>query len=258
MIQNKTFIFLTGMHRSGTSMLHEILKNHPLISGFENTSASEDEGQHLQTVFKNGKYFGGLGRFAFNPRAYMDESHELAKDDKAELLFREWGQYWDLTKPFLIEKSPPTIIRTRFFQKLYPNSKFVIVLRHPLSVSLATKKLRKFYSLNSILEHTLKCYETFLEDKEHLKNVFILRYEDFVESPQKVTDEICTFLHIESINVEHEIRTNVNQGYFNIWNETKNRFSRKGIIQKYESRVNNLGYSITNLNEKPIKDWLSI
>lgn len=44
-------VFVVGMHRSGTSILAELLKAHPLISGHaiqEMPEELENEGQHIQ------------------------------------------------------------------------------------------------------------------------------------------------------------------------------------------------------------------
>ena len=51
-MQHKKFIFISGLHRSGTSLLYKILKNQEKISGLSDTNELEDEGQHVQTVFE--------------------------------------------------------------------------------------------------------------------------------------------------------------------------------------------------------------
>ena len=137
-MEGKQLIFLCGLHRSGTSLLHEIIRSHPEVSGFENTGAPEDEGQHLQSVYQPAVSFGGPGRFAFDSGSRMDESHLLATDTSAKTIFDQWWSYFDMSCQYLVEKSPPNIIRSRFLQKLFPGSKFIFILRHPLAASLLT------------------------------------------------------------------------------------------------------------------------
>ena len=50
-MQAKKFIFISGLHRSGTSLLYRILKEQDEISGLSKTNELEDEGQHVQTVY---------------------------------------------------------------------------------------------------------------------------------------------------------------------------------------------------------------
>ena len=84
-LPDRRILFIGGLHRSGTSILHRIMRVHPDISGFTDTGVPEDEGQHLQTLFPVGMAFGGPGRFGFDPRAYMDESHPLATREAAKM-----------------------------------------------------------------------------------------------------------------------------------------------------------------------------
>ncbi len=89
----KNIIFLAGLHRSGTSLLHRIICGHPEISGFLGTDVPEDEGQHLQTVYEPGSSFGGPGKFAFDTRSHMDESHPLATPESAKTIFASSEKY---------------------------------------------------------------------------------------------------------------------------------------------------------------------
>lgn len=251
---DKSFIFLAGHHRSGTSLLHEIIREHPLVSGFSKTGVKEDEGQLLQSVYPAGKEYGGVGRYIFDKRAYMDENHALATDESAEALMEQWGEYYDPACPHYLEKSPPNLIRTRFLQKLFPNSRFVVILRHPLAVGFATRKWSNT-SIKSLIEHTLRGYEIFMDDMPHLNNVYVLRYEDFVKSPGDEIVKVYEFLGLEPIPLRHEVRPNVNEKYFSAWRSNRqsllNRL-RFPVSSRLEGRANRFGYSLrncTNLGE---------
>ena len=58
--EDKKFVFICGLHKSGTSLLFRILRDHPDMSGFTNTGVPKDEGQHLQSVYPPAWRFGGV------------------------------------------------------------------------------------------------------------------------------------------------------------------------------------------------------
>jgi len=131
-------LFLCGLHRSGTSVLHRCLREHPSISGFENTGVPQDEGQHLQTVFRPAHALGGPGRFGLDPRAHLTEASELVTAANRERIAAEWGRHWDASCSYLMEKSPPNLLRTRFLQAIFPESSFITITRHPIATAFAT------------------------------------------------------------------------------------------------------------------------
>lgn len=245
-MKDKKMIFVAGLHRSGTSLLDQIIKSHPQVSGFHNTGVPEDEGQHLQSVYKPAKVFGGPGKFAFHPESYMNETHPLATRENAEKIFREWSSYLDISKDYIVEKSPPNIIRTRFLQNLFPKSKFIIILRHPLAVSYATKRWSDG-STSELIEHYLLAYEAFFKDIKSLQNVHIIKYEEFILMPQETMDNIFMYLELQSISIEQKILKNINEKYFLEWEKEKEVMSKNeldNIYLKFEKRINNLGYSL--------------
>jgi len=160
---DKKFVFICGLHKSGTSILFRSLRQHPMISGFAKTGVPEDEGQLLQSVFPPAKAYGGPGRFGFNPDSYLDERSSIVTEENAKQLFADWSRYWDTSKPVLLEKSPPNVVRTRFLQALFPNSFFVVILRHPVAVAYATQKWRP-KDVEFLLRHWLVCHERFEAD----------------------------------------------------------------------------------------------
>lgn len=245
---DKSFIFLGGHHRSGTSLLHAIIRKHPLVSGFSKTGVPGNEGQHLQSVYKAAKAFGGPGKYIFDKNSYMDEHHDLAKEQSAKTIMEQWGKHYDPKCTHFIEKSPPNIIRTRFLQKLFPNSKFIIILRHPIAVAYATQKWSKT-SIKSLVDHSLRGYEIFLEDMPHLRHVYVIRYEDFVCNPQEEINKIYKFLCLEEIPIQDEVHSNINNKYFSMWHENRNSFFKRLLFpvnNELERRANRFGYSIKN------------
>lgn len=259
------FVFVCGLHRSGTSLLFRSLRDHPLLSGFQNTGSPEDEGMHLQTVYPPSGRYGGAGEFGFHAEAHLTEDSPLVSEENRRRLFHEWARYWDLEKPYLLEKSPPNLIRARFLQAMFPDSYFIVLLRHPLAVSYATRawyrRFRVYWrSLSRILEHWLVCHEIFLADRPYLKRVMILTYENFVADPSAWLNNVYTFLGVEPVPVRQTVLTGVNEKYFAMWRrEQQNPFTRwqaRSLIRRLEPRVRRFGYSLVDLNRVAPPDFL--
>ncbi len=211
-MEHHRFVFIGGMHRSEKSVIFRWLSEHALISGLENTDVPQDEGQHLQSIYPPARTYGGPGKFGFEPEAHLTDTPELISSGNRLRLFAEWKRYWGQRKPVLLENSPPNLIRTRFLQKLFPNSCFFIVTRHPIAVSYETQKWSNT-ALPELIKHWLVCHEKFEQDRQYIRRLFVLKYENFVEQPQAVSDTIYSFLSLSHYLNRIEVRSSVNEKY---------------------------------------------
>ena len=245
-VDDHRFVFLAGLHRSGTTLLARLLAAHPEVSGFSGTGVDADEGQHLQTVYPAAKVWGGPGRFGFAPEAHFTETQ--ASEEKARRLFEEWSPHWDLTRPVLLEKSPPNLLKTLFLQALFPGSQFVIVLRHPIAASLATAKWRQTRRFGRLLEHWLRCHEIFEADKPRLERVHVIRYEDLVREPEPVLRGVFEFLELDPIPPSEPVEAGADERYFAQWQTLKRDPRMRGYLDlaslRYERRARRFGYSL--------------
>jgi hypothetical protein len=257
MTDNKKYVFISGLHRSGTSVLNKMIASSEQVSGFENTGVWEDEGQHLQTVFNIAKKYGGPGKFAFDSDARLDESSELITTANQKKLFSEWNKYWNMERSVLVEKSPPNIIRTRFLQAMFPQSYFITILRHPIAVSYATQKWSRT-SMNKLIDHWLIAHETYMEDRKFLKREMTFAYEEIVQKPEEVLRSIEAFLDIK-LTYEGQL-SNQNEKYFGMWGKRNlwDLFHNSDkLVEKYEPRVAKFGYSLKDFTLHPIDDFLT-
>ena len=250
------FVFCCGLHRSGTTLLFRMLREHPEMSGFTNNQvatewlALEDEGQFLQSVYPPGIVYGGPGSFAFSPGAHLTEESELLTPDNKAQLALDWFPYWDLSKRYLLEKSPPNILMTRFLQSAFPHTSFVTIVRHPVAVSLATTKWST-RSLDSLIEHWLVAHEIAQADSAHLQRAVTVKYETLIAAPDAALSKVYAALGVEPHPTTFEATTEHNQRYFAQWTDMAKNPETKASVQdwiaRYEPRVRAFGYSLQDL-----------
>jgi Sulfotransferase family len=247
-MEGHRFVFLAGLHRSGTTLLARLLAAHPQVSGFSGTGAPADEGQHLQSVYPSDHEHGRPGRFGFAAEMHLTETSPLVSEENALKLFEEWSPHWDLSRALLLEKSPPNLLKTRFLQALYPNSAFVVIVRHPIPVSIPTAKWRGTRRFDRMFEHWLRCHALFEADREHLRRVHVLQYEQLVSDPVAELRTIFEFLELEPIAPSEPVDTGANEKYFRRWQELKRDPRMRAYLDlvslRYERPMRRYGYSL--------------
>jgi hypothetical protein len=246
-VRDPTFVFVGGLHRSGTSLIARCLADHADASGFSQTGAEEDEGQHLQSVYPTAERFGGPGRFGFASAMHVTEHSPLVTESNRQRLLQEWGRHWDGDRRFLVEKSPPNLLKTRFLQAIFPTAHFVIVLRHPIATALATKKWSGT-RVGELIEHWLVSNEKMIADISHLRHVELVRYEDFMADAGGELARLQGFLGMDPSACHLETRKGLNDGYFAGWRAMRHgpggALHQRLLVRRYEERVAALGYSM--------------
>jgi hypothetical protein len=255
----RRFVFVGGLHRSGTSLLYRSLTMHPAIGGISGSGVPEDEGQHLQTVYPPARHHGGPGRFGFDDRARLTESSPLVTAANRERLLAEWGRYWSRDRAVLAEKSPPNIIRTRFLQALFPEATFVVMIRHPVAVACATRKWARG-SLESLIRHWLRCHEILAEDATRIDRLQVVRYEHLVRDPGREIGRVLSALELGGTVPASAVDAHLNDRYFLSWRSDGTRLGRavrERRVLRHEPAVNRFGYSLVDLDRLPPRGLLT-
>jgi hypothetical protein len=244
-------------------MLYRYLDEHPDVSALAGTPRPANEGQHNQTVYPAETYHSKAGRFAFRPEARFTEDSPLVTAENRRRLFDEWSRYWDVSRPYLLEKSPPNLIRTRFLQAMFPRSYFVVLLRHPIPVALATQKWDPGTRPHSLIEHWLRAHELLVADVPHVERMHVVRYEELVDDPDRELARVFAFLGLDdpapgrpragglnrdNFQADRTLRTDVNDRYFDAWDargrSLVRHVYREAVEWRYERRVRPFGYSL--------------
>lgn len=134
------YIFVGGLHRSGTSLVARLLAGLPGVGAVEGAPVPENEGAYLQGAIPHTARHGVPGRFAHDPDQHLVEGCRYDTRGTRDRMEADWAPWFPAGTGWRVEKSPVNLLRMRLYQQLFPTSQFVVVVRHPVAVARATAK----------------------------------------------------------------------------------------------------------------------
>lgn len=195
MPKDKTWVFLVGCYNSGTTLLAELLAQHQSIS------ALPTEGHFITDQFVK-DFDIGL------PRMWVDREDIFCLDENDTepdpvRVKKEWAMRLDLSKPVLLEKSPPNSAKTRWLQAHFENAHFIGIMRNGYAVAEGiTRKADPKHLINSWpIEKSAyqwkRSNEVLQQDAKHLKRFIWVTYEDLADDTEGTLNKITDFIGVE-------------------------------------------------------------
>ncbi|HBQ53794.1 MAG TPA: sulfotransferase, partial [Erythrobacter sp.] len=157
------FVFVAGLHRTGTSLLARIIAAHPAVSAIENAPVPENEGCYLQGAIPHTALDGRPGHYATDPLQHHTEQSPWNTLETQRRLLSDWGGWFDPDKPWWLEKSPINLTRMRLYQQLFPTAQFIVILRHPQLMAAALGKWVTDEPA-ALLRYGIDAYDTVAQD----------------------------------------------------------------------------------------------
>ena len=190
----KTWVFLVGCYNSGTTLLAELLGQHPSIS------ALPTEGHFITDQFVK-DYDIGLPRMWVEREDLFHLTEADSGPDPVRIK-KEWGMRLDLGKPVLLEKSPPNTARTRWLQAHFENARFIGMVRNGYAVAEGiTRKadprhLSEGWPIEMSAWQWKRSNEVLQQDSEYLQHFMWVKYEDLAADTAGILNKITDFASI--------------------------------------------------------------
>lgn len=189
------YVFVGGLHRSGTSVLARMIAALPGVSAIRDAPVPENEGCYLQGAIPHTALHGRPMHFATDPAQHMTEGHPLDRLETRLRLEADWQPWFDPAQPWRVEKSPVNLTRMRLYQQLFPLSQFVVIIRHPEAVAASVAKWVDDPA-PALIDHWIAAHRQLRADLDHLHAAMVLRYEDLVARPDRAMAALAAFLDV--------------------------------------------------------------
>lgn len=187
------FVFVAGLHRTGTTILARMIGLHPQVSAISASPTPENEGCYLQGAIPHTALHGRPGHYATAPDEHYTETSVYNTQETKGRLLADWRPWFAPEKPWWIEKSPVNLTRMRLYQQLFPTSQFIVILRHPQVMAAA---LAKWVDTDpqELVRYALDAYDLMANDLAYLHSALVIRYEDLVAEADAVRRLTFAFL----------------------------------------------------------------
>jgi len=236
-------IFIVGVPRSGTTLLYSLLGQHSDLGWFSNhTSKKFFNENYLKSIYLRRRIFG-LRKMphpvdTFTLRFFSTIESPTENWDLWEMVFNgDWDckiseKNLEVIKKKIIEtlriskkkrflsKAPRNSIKIPLINKVFPDSKFIHIIRDGRAVvnSMINKakenpsgyfgiplKTQEKNDMNQIEKHSIQWKQVIEEIRKSSKNLmenqyFEIRYEDLIKNTKKCLDEITKFCELPCFN----------------------------------------------------------
>jgi hypothetical protein len=199
----ENLVFIISQPRAGSTLLQRILGSHSEIA------ISSEPWLMLHPVYGTreqgitAEYSAdwaarGVNEFLENytdgPEVYDDGIRAFAQTVYFNAMARGNGRYF-------VDKTPRYLMILKDLLRLFPQAKFVFLLRNPLSVlaSVVNSQVsHDLYTLERFREELLDGPQAMLKAMQELGEQAIkVRYEEFVTEPEKHTARVCAAIGVE-------------------------------------------------------------
>lgn len=208
-------LFIIGAGRSGTTLLRSILNNNEQIC-----IPPESHGTIPNCAKKFYRYqmldwedlvriligeFASINHFDYwelDPQSLIDQCNSLPKEEKtlASIINVIYSTYRNRAAPQAIiwgDKSPFNTLRLRWLHRIFPNARYIHIIRDGRDVVSSYLKKGLITNIESAADRwllSLKKVEAFEHNKK--PQILTIYYEDLVTQTNDTVEKLCRFLGV--------------------------------------------------------------
>ena len=189
---NKKYIFICGMPRSGTTLVEQIVASHSLVEG-------AGEIHYLSEIINN----NFLDNNKFNKSKILDE---MGKSKNS--IFEKYNdliKFHNFNSKIITDKAPQNFLWIGFIKLFFPGSKIIHCSRNPKDNCLSifknyfsSKTMYWAYDQKSIAEYYLLYSNLMVFWKSKFEeDIYEANYEKIVKSPEQEVKKMISFCGLE-------------------------------------------------------------
>jgi hypothetical protein len=203
--------FLISQPRSGSSFLQIQLSYHNLVYSPPESSFL------LKYLYR----FNNFDRLSYDTNYakqswgefLLNDNNSFYKRELRNFILKIYFNHKNTEKKLFLDKSPRYYHILNDLLEIFPDSKFIILLRNPLAV---LSSLLNYHYNNSFIKglsnyschdlfHSLKIFNSLWLDQDKHDNVIFVKYEDIVVNPSKVLNSLFDFLSLNPCDIDYQI-----------------------------------------------------
>lgn len=235
-------IFILGMPRSGSTMLENVISNHPSIDAMGELTSINDIATRTK---KNNKFWPETieefdsNDLNFFQGLYIESVKEISPN----------------VKKIFTDKMPYNFLYLGFIKSVFPQSKIIYTSRGSIDNCLSIFSLKLFgeHKYSHDLMDLSNYYNLHVEIMKYWFNIFPneiynFNYEEFVKNPKDSTKKLFDYLEINYIkNLERfDLNSSIVRTASN--HQVRNKINSSSI-EKWKNYENELSQLISNLNK---------
>ncbi len=185
-----SYLFVLCPPFCGSTVLWHLLATSPHVS------ALPDEGQFLK----------GVRRIMRNRP--WDQNQQMPWP----LIKKRWEESWDMTKPILLEKSPPNLVRAAEIQKHFEPCHFIAMIRNPYAFCEGFLR-RQGRGAQFAAVTWIERAQQQIDNIDRLDRITHFTYEALTGDPPRIAQQILDFLpSLESLDCERSFKAKSVEG----------------------------------------------